>query len=79
VKNFLNPAGYALLEAMDDVAARHSATPAQVALAWLMARPSVTAPIASVTKMKQLDDILAAARLELSAEDIAALDAARLD
>jgi aryl-alcohol dehydrogenase-like predicted oxidoreductase len=79
VANYLNPAGYALLEAMDAVAARHAATPAQVALAWLMARPSVTAPIASVTKMKQLDDILGAVRLELSAQDIAALDAARLD
>ena len=79
VKNYLNPAGYALLAAMDAAAARHAASPAQVALAWLMARPSVTAPIASVTKMKQLDDILGAARIELSAEDIAALDAARLD
>ena len=79
VKGYLNPAGYGLLGAIDDVAARHAATPAQVALAWLMARPSVTAPIASVTKMAQLDDILASARLELSAHDIATLDAARLD
>jgi len=79
VSNLMNPAGYALLAAMDDVAARHCATPAQVALAWLMARPSVTAPIASVTKLTQLEDILASARLELTAEDIAALDGARLD
>jgi len=79
VKNLVNPSGLALLEAVDDVAARHSATPAQVALAWLMARPSVTAPIASVTKMPQLDDILGSARIELSADDLAALDAARID
>lgn len=78
VSKLLNADGLALLEAVDDVAARHSATPAQVALAWLMARPSVTAPIASVTKMKQLEDILEAARIELSANDLAALDAARI-
>jgi aryl-alcohol dehydrogenase-like predicted oxidoreductase len=78
VSKFLNPAGLALLDALDGVAARHSATPAQVSLAWLMARPSVTAPIASVTNLKQLDDILASARLELTAEDLAVLDAASL-
>lgn len=79
VSKLLNPAGLALLDALDDVAARHSATPAQVSLAWLMARPSVTAPIASVTKIKQLDDIIGAAKLDLSADDIAALDAAPRD
>ena len=79
VSNLLNPAGLALLEAVDDLAAQHSATPAQVALAWLMARPSVTAPIASVTKMPQLDDILASAHITLSADDLAVLDAARID
>jgi len=79
VSKFINPKGLALLDALDAAAARHSATPAQVALAWLMARPSVTAPIASVTSLRQLDDILASARLELSAEDLAALDAVRLD
>jgi aryl-alcohol dehydrogenase-like predicted oxidoreductase len=78
VSKLLNAEGLALLEAVDDVAARHSATPAQVSLAWLMARPSVTAPIASVTKMTQLEDILAATRIALSAEDVKILDAARV-
>ncbi|MCX7863621.1 MAG: aldo/keto reductase [Novosphingobium sp.] len=79
VKHFLNSAGFALLDAVDEVAARHAATPAQIALAWLMARPSVTAPIASVTRMSQLDEILASARITLSADDMATLDAARVD
>jgi len=75
VSKFLNPSGLGLLDALAEVAARHSATSAQAALAWLMARPSVTAPIASVTNLDQLSDILASARLELSADDVAALDA----
>ena len=74
VAKLLNPTGLALLEELDDVAGRHAATPAQVSLAWLMARSSVTAPIASVTNLQQLKDILASARLELSADDMAALE-----
>lgn len=74
VTKLLTPAGLALLDALDEVAERHSATPAQVALAWLMARPSVTAPIASVTSLTQLDDILASAGVELTADDLAALE-----
>jgi aryl-alcohol dehydrogenase-like predicted oxidoreductase len=71
---YLNPRGYALLEALDEVAARHRATPAQVALAWVMARPGVTAPIASATTIAQLADILGSARICLSADDLARLD-----
>ena len=71
---YMNPKGFALLDAMDGVAARHGATCAQVALAWLMARPSVTAPIASATSLAQLDDILKAVELHLTAEDMAALE-----
>ena len=52
------------------------ATPAQVALAWLMARPGITAPIASATSVAQLEELLGAAALALSGEDIAALDRA---
>jgi aryl-alcohol dehydrogenase-like predicted oxidoreductase len=58
------------------VAAGHGATPAQVSLAWLIARPSVTAPIASATSLKQLAEIMQAPRLKLAREDIAALDQA---
>lgn len=74
VSQLLNAQGLALLERLDDVAARHGATPAQVALAWIMHRPSVTAPIASATSLHQLRDILKAATLELSKEDLATLD-----
>ncbi|RNF83710.1 aldo/keto reductase [Montanilutibacter psychrotolerans] len=76
VMRYLEPRGLRVLEALDDVAAGHGATPAQCALAWLMARPSVTAPIASATSVEQLRELLGAARLSLSADDIAQLDAA---
>ena len=73
---YLNPRGLRVLAALDEVSARHGAGPAQVALAWLMARPGLTAPIASATSAEQLRDLLAAARLRLDAGDIAALDRA---
>ncbi len=76
VRKYLNARGLAVLAALDEVAAAHHATPAQVALAWLMARPSITAPIASATSVEQLNELLGAARLELSAAEIARLDQA---
>ena len=74
VSTLLNPRGLALLGRIDDVAARHRASPAQVALAWIMARPSVAAPIASATSVRQLAEISAAVSLTLSGEDMATLD-----
>ncbi len=76
VKNYFDARGIAILKALDDVAARHRATPAQIALAWLMARPSITAPIVSATSLDQLGDILKAADVTLSADDVATLDKA---
>ena len=76
VKRYLDTHGLRVLGALDRVAARHRATPAQVALAWLIARPGITAPIASATSVAQLEEILAAADLRLSAQDIAELDTA---
>lgn len=76
VKQYLNPRGLRIVSALDDIAARHSATPAQVALAWLMAQPNIAAPIASATSVEQLHEVLAAARLSLSKEDLAQLDSA---
>jgi aryl-alcohol dehydrogenase-like predicted oxidoreductase len=76
MQKYLDARGRAVLAALDDVAARHGATPAQVALAWLMARPTIAAPIASATSVEQLREILAAATLTLRPEDIAALDEA---
>lgn len=52
---YLNPRGLAVLKALDEVAARHGVTPAEIALAWLMARSGVTAPIASATSVKQVE------------------------
>jgi aryl-alcohol dehydrogenase-like predicted oxidoreductase len=76
VAKYLDGKGPKVLAALDEVAAAARATPAQVALAWLMARPGITAPIASASKPEQLDDLVKAATLELSAAQIAALTAA---
>jgi aryl-alcohol dehydrogenase-like predicted oxidoreductase len=76
VKKYLNGLGLTTLKALDEVAAQHSATPAQVALAWLIAQPTIAAPIASATSVEQLSDILKAASLSLSAADLSRLDAA---
>jgi aryl-alcohol dehydrogenase-like predicted oxidoreductase len=76
VKDFLNEKGFAILDALDQVAEQHHAAPASVAIAWLIARPSVTAPIASVTNTIQLEDLSSAAALQLSQEDISLLDRA---
>lgn len=73
---YFNEHGLKLLEVLRQVAAELKATPAQVALAWLMARPAVTAPIASATNLEQLDDILQAATLALPPAAIERLDAA---
>jgi len=70
MKDLLTGRGQALLAAMDTVAVRHDATLAQVALAWLMARPSVTAPIASATTAAQLKELAPAAELKLTTEDM---------
>lgn len=71
VDRYLDERGLRILDALDDVAAGLDATPAQIALAWVMARPSVTAPIASATSVDQLEELTGAARLAL---DEAALD-----
>lgn len=76
LKDYFDARGLKLLEALRNVAAELGATPAQVSLAWLMARPGLTAPIASATRPEQLDDILGAAQLTLPDSAIATLDAA---
>ena len=65
VKKYLNDRGFRILAALDEVSGRYHSTPATVALAWLIARPSVTAPIASATSIAQLDSLIAATRLTL--------------
>jgi len=76
VKEYLNPRGMRILSALDAVAERHSAKQAEVALAWVMARSGITAPIASATKVEQVDSLVRAASIELATDDIAALDKA---
>ena len=76
VQKYLNARGLRVLTALDSIAAAHRATPAQVALAWLIARPTITAPIASATSVEQVRDIAAATRLSLAEDEIAELDAA---
>lgn len=64
-----------MLAALDEVAAALSATPAQVAIAWVAAQPGVTAAIASTTSLAQVEELLGAMTLELDAEEIARLNA----
>jgi aryl-alcohol dehydrogenase-like predicted oxidoreductase len=73
---YMNPRGFRILKALDEVAAEANATPAQVAIAWQSARPSVTAPIVSATKVEQAQQIVGAMGLKLSAVAIEALDRA---
>ena len=65
-----------MLAALDEVAAARRSTPARVAIAWVMSRPGITAPIASATSVAQLDELLEATRLSLTPAEIATLDAA---
>jgi aryl-alcohol dehydrogenase-like predicted oxidoreductase len=76
MKKFMNPRGMKILHALDEVSRRIKATPAQIALAWLMARPGVTAPIASATSLGQLKEILRATEMNLDADTVKELDAA---
>jgi aryl-alcohol dehydrogenase-like predicted oxidoreductase len=75
-KKYMTDRGMRILAALDEVAGGHGATPAQVALAWVMAQPGLTAPIASATSVAQLQELMGAARLSLSAEDLKVLDTA---
>ena len=76
VKKYLNERGLRVLAALDAVAQRLAATPAQVALAWQIARPSITAPIASATSLEQLAGLVAAAQLQLDADALRQIDLA---
>ncbi|WP_303310633.1 aldo/keto reductase [Hymenobacter sp. BT730] len=75
-QKYLNEKGLRILTGLDTVAARHQATPAQIALAWIMAQPGLTAPIASATSVAQIEELLPALHLRLSADDLAILNSA---
>lgn len=76
VKKYLNPRGWKVLAALDAIAAARQVKPGQVALAWVMARPSVTAAIASATSVAQLSELAAAARLKLTEQEVTDLNTA---
>lgn len=76
VAKYLNEDGLRVVETLDRIARARGAAMATVALAWLLAKPTVTAPLASATSVQQLEELMAAAALRLEAEEVAALDEA---
>ncbi|AMM53002.1 alcohol dehydrogenase [Rufibacter sp. DG15C] len=76
MQKFFTDRGVRILAALDLISAHHQATPAQVSLAWLIARPSITAPIASATSLEQVQDLIKATQLILTEHDIMRLDTA---
>ena len=76
IKKYLNDRGYRILGALDKVADQYQTSQASVALAWLIARPGITAPIASATSIEQLHDLVKATQLHLNEEAITLLNEA---
>jgi aryl-alcohol dehydrogenase-like predicted oxidoreductase len=75
-RKYMNERGFRILAALDEIAARTGAKLAQIAIAWLISRPDVTAPIASATSVEQVDDLISSVRLLLDRESLALLDRA---
>ena len=69
------PSDWDVVDAVKKVAAERGEPPARIALAWLMSKPAVTAPIVGATKLKHLDDAIEAVKIELSDEEVAILEA----
>ncbi len=76
VNQYMNDRGFRILDALDSVARQVNSTNARVALAWLMARPGITAPIASATSLEQLNDLIGAATLKLDGDSMETLNQA---
>jgi aryl-alcohol dehydrogenase-like predicted oxidoreductase len=76
VEKYLNDHGLGVLKALDEVAKRYDAKPGQIALAWLIARPSITAPIVSATNLEQLAELVEAAEIDLDPDSIQKIDEA---
>jgi len=77
-KRYSTEAGWRVIEALDAIAAAHETTPGAVAVAWLLAKPSVTSPIIGANTVRQLSEVLPAAGLRLAPDEIASLDAISL-
>lgn len=76
INKYLDERGFRILDALDQLAGKYASTPAQIALAWLMARPSITAPIASATNLDQLTELMGAAEIKLDTPSIELLNQA---
>jgi aryl-alcohol dehydrogenase-like predicted oxidoreductase len=76
VKDYFTPRGMRILDALELVASRHAAKQAEVAIAWVLTRPGITAPIASATTSSQLDSLVRASSINLTSSDLAILEAA---
>jgi aryl-alcohol dehydrogenase-like predicted oxidoreductase len=76
VQKYLNPRGLRILAALDKISKEYNASPAQVSLAWLLSKPAITAPIASATNIKQLDELTGAAELAIDSSAVEELDRA---
>jgi len=76
LKKYVNERGFRILGALDQVAKKYNATPARVSLAWLLARPGITAPIVSATSIEQLNDVIASVELQLDRASIELLNQA---
>jgi aryl-alcohol dehydrogenase-like predicted oxidoreductase len=76
VEKYINERGFRIVDALDSLAQQHNLTPAQLSLAWLISQPTITAPIASATNLDQLNELMQAARIELSADVIEQLNQA---
>jgi aryl-alcohol dehydrogenase-like predicted oxidoreductase len=78
-KKYLNDRGLRILSALDEVAAAHQTVPAVIALAWLIQRKSITAPIASATNVTQLSELVKATQVTLNAREVTRLTQASAD
>jgi aryl-alcohol dehydrogenase-like predicted oxidoreductase len=76
VKQYMNARGFRILEALDEVAKEQSTTPAVISLAWLLNQPTIAAPIVSATSLRQLESIIQAPKIQLTADQEAKLDKA---
>jgi len=74
VEKYLDDYGLCVIKVLDEIAHRYEAKPGQIAIAWLIARPSVTAPIVSATNLEQLAELVEAVEIELDAESISRID-----
>jgi aryl-alcohol dehydrogenase-like predicted oxidoreductase len=74
IKKYLNDRGLKILDALDQVAEKHGASPARIALAWLLHKPEITSPIVSATNEKQMNELILSAQISLNSEDMELLN-----